>query len=159
MLTAFPSAELTGDEQSTVRLPEKMHGYGTERRCHQLDIQTAASLLWKSVAPEEIVLPLPDRKAREYTIEMFTKRNTIPTRELKQLQASEADLMRKQESGLQTNQAALEIIPTTQHILDNYAVLTIAEKSHPWKLVMTKTTVYRPPDSKLMVNIYPNLPK
>ena len=35
-----------------------MHGYGMERSCHLLDIQTAASLLWQPLAPEEIMLPL-----------------------------------------------------------------------------------------------------
>lgn len=49
---------LPGDEQYTVELPGKMHGYGMERSYEVLDIQTAASLLWQSVAPEEIILPL-----------------------------------------------------------------------------------------------------
>ena len=49
---------LPGDEQYTVELPGKMHGYGMERSYNQLDIQTAASLLWQSLAPEEIMLPL-----------------------------------------------------------------------------------------------------
>ena len=81
-----------------------------------------------------------------YTIEMFTKRNATLAREIKKLQESEAELMRKKESGSQANQAAMEIIPTTQHILDNYDVLTIAEKNRLWKLVMKKATVYRSPD-------------
>ena len=49
---------LPGDEQHTVKLSGKMHGYGMERNYHQLDIQTAASLLWQPLAPEEIMLPL-----------------------------------------------------------------------------------------------------
>lgn len=49
---------LPGDEQYTVELPGKMHGYGMERSYDMLDIQTAASLLWQSVTPEEIILPL-----------------------------------------------------------------------------------------------------
>ena len=49
--------------------------------------------------------------------------------------------------------------PTTQHILDNYDSLTIAEKNRLWKLVMPKATVYRSADNELTVNIYPNLPK
>jgi len=50
-------------------------------------------------------------------------------------------------------------IPTTQHILGNYPILTIEEKNGLWKLVMTKATVYRSPDGELTVNIYSNLPK
>ena len=49
---------MPGDEEITVNLPDKMSGYGMERKCDPLDIQTAASLLWQSVAPEEIMLPL-----------------------------------------------------------------------------------------------------
>ena len=49
---------LPGDEQYTVELPGKMHGYGMERSYNRLDIQTAASLLWQPLAPEEIMLPL-----------------------------------------------------------------------------------------------------
>ena len=49
---------LPGDEQYTVELPGKMHGYGMERSYHPLDIQAAASLLWQPLAPEEIMLPL-----------------------------------------------------------------------------------------------------
>lgn len=94
-----------------------------------------------------------------YTIDMFTKRNATLSREIKKLQESEAELMRKKESGSQANQAAREIIPTTQHILDNYDVLTIAEKNRLWKLVMKKATVYRTPDGELSVHIYPKLPK
>ena len=94
-----------------------------------------------------------------YTIDMFTKRNATLAREIKKLQESEAELMRKKESGSQANQAAMEIIPTTQHILDNYDVLTIAEKNRLWKLVMKKATVYRTPDGELSVHIYPKLPQ
>ena len=53
----------------------------------------------------------------------------------------------------------MEIIPTTQHILDNYDVLTIAEKNCLWKLVLKKAIVYRTPDGELSVHIYPKLPK
>ena len=34
----------------------------------------------------------------EYTVEMFTKRNDTLTREMRKLQASEADLLKKQSS-------------------------------------------------------------
>ena len=94
-----------------------------------------------------------------YTIDMFTKRNATLSREIKKLQESEAELMRKKESGSQASQAAMEIIPTAQHILDNYDVLTIAEKDRLWKLVMKKATVYRTPDGEMSVHIYPKLPK
>ena len=94
-----------------------------------------------------------------YTIDMFTKRNASLAKEIKQLQSAEADLLRQQGEGKQKKQATVQIIPTAQHILDNYDTLTIAEKNRLWKLVMQKATVYRSPDNELTVNIYPNLPK
>ena len=90
---------------------------------------------------------------------MFTKRNASLAKEIKQLQSAEADLLRQQGEGDQKKQSTAQIIPTTQHILDNYDTLTIAEKNRLWKLVMPKATVYRSPGNELTVNIYPNLPK
>ena len=49
---------MPGDDRFTVELQGKMHGYGMEQSYEVLDIQTAASLLWQNVAPEEIMLPL-----------------------------------------------------------------------------------------------------
>lgn len=94
-----------------------------------------------------------------YTIDMFTKRNASLAKEIKQLQLAEADLFRQQGEGSQKEQSAAQIIPTTQHILENYPRLNPAEKNRLWKLVMKKATVYRSQDGGLAVNIYPNLPK
>ena len=94
-----------------------------------------------------------------YTIDMFTKRNAALSKEIRSLQATEADLIRKQESGAKTNKAAIEIIPTTQHILDNYDKLTTEEKNRLWKLVLQKVTVFRTPEGELSVHIYPKLPR
>ena len=86
------------------------------------------------------------------------KRNASLAKEINQLQSAEADLLRQQGEGDQKKQPTAQIIPTTQHILDNYDTLTIAEKNRLWKLVMPKATVYRSPGNELTVNIYPNLP-
>ena len=94
-----------------------------------------------------------------YTIDMFTKRNTSLSKEIKQLQLAEADLMRQQSEQSQKEQQVAQIIPTTQHILESYPLLEIEEKNRLWKLVLKRVTVYRSPDDKLEVNIYPNLPK
>ena len=94
-----------------------------------------------------------------YTIDMFTKRNASLTKEINQLQSSEADLLRQQSESSQKKQETVQIIPTTQHILESYPILSPAEKNRLWKLVMKKATVYRSQDDKLTVNIYPNLPK
>ena len=94
-----------------------------------------------------------------YTIDMFTKRNASLTKEIKQLQMSEADLLRQQNEGDEKKKSTLQIIPTTQHILDNYHLLSIEEKNQLWKLVMKKVTVYRTQDDELMIHVYPNLPQ
>ena len=94
-----------------------------------------------------------------YTIDMFTKRNAALSREIKNLQEAEADLLQKKEAGAEANQAAMDIIPTAQHILDNYDILTTEEKNRLWKLVLKKATLYRTPAGELSVHIYPKLPK
>lgn len=94
-----------------------------------------------------------------YTIDMFQKRNAALSKEIARLQDAEEKLMRKRESGEQANQAAFDIIPATQHILDNYAILTTEEKNRLWKLVLKKVTAYRTPDGELSVHIYPKLPR
>ena len=91
--------------------------------------------------------------------DMFTKRNASLSREIKNLQEAEADLLQKKESGAEANQAAMDIIPTAQHILDNYDILTIEEKNRLWKLVLKKITIYRSPDDDITIRIHPNLPK
>ena len=94
-----------------------------------------------------------------YTIDMFTKRNASLAKELKQLQSAEADLLRQQGAGDQKKQSTARIIPTAQHILESYFLLTPSKKNRLWKLVMKKAAEDRSPDDKLTVNIYPNLLK
>ena len=94
-----------------------------------------------------------------YTIEMFTKRNAMLTKEIYQLQLSEKALLQQKDEGSQKAQATAQLIPTTQHILESYAILTTAEKNQLWKLVIKKATVYRTPEGEMSIHIYPNLPK
>lgn len=49
---------MPGDDEYTVDLHGKLQGYGMERKCDQLDIQTAACMLRMSPAPEEVMFPL-----------------------------------------------------------------------------------------------------
>ena len=49
---------MPGDEQHTVTLPGKMHGYTMARNCSPTDIQIAAELLQSKLASEEILWPL-----------------------------------------------------------------------------------------------------
>ena len=94
-----------------------------------------------------------------YSVEMFTKRNTSLVAEIRNLQSCEEELIQQQHAGNEKKKTTLQIIPTTQHILDNYDILTILEKNQLWKLVLKKVTVYRSQDDKLSIQLYPNLPK
>lgn len=53
----------------------------------------------------------------------------------------------------------MDLIPTIQHMLDNYDSLTVEEKNRLRKLILKKAAVYRAPDGELIVHIYPKLPK
>ena len=75
------------------------------------------------------------------------------------LHCSAGQLVQQQHAGNEKDKIIMQIIPTTQHILENYDILTILEKNQLWKLVLKKVTVYRSQDDALTVKIYPNLPK
>ena len=49
---------MPGDDNHTVDLHGKLQGYGMERKCDPLDIQTAGCLLRMMPVPEEIMFPL-----------------------------------------------------------------------------------------------------
>ena len=90
---------------------------------------------------------------------MFTKRNASLAKDIKQLQSAEADLLRQQGAGDQKKQSTARIIPTTQHILESYSILSLEEMNRLWKLVLKKVTIYRSPDDDITIRIHPNLPK
>ena len=94
-----------------------------------------------------------------YTIEMFTKRNLALENEIKQLRESEEDLLKQKSEGKQIEVAHTQIIPTAQHILESYSILSLEEKNRLWKLVLKKITIYRSPDDDITIRIHPNLPK
>lgn len=94
-----------------------------------------------------------------YSVEMFAKRNTVLSAEIQKLRSSEAELIQQQCAGAKKKKTSLQIIPATQHILDNYHLLSIEEKNQLWKLVIKKATVYRTQDDELMIHVYPNLPQ
>ena len=69
-------------------------------------------------------------------------------------------LERKQSEQETNNKAATEIIPATQHILDNYDVLNPEQKNELWKLVLRKVTMFRgETKGPLRIKLYPNLPQ
>ena len=93
-------------------------------------------------------------------MEMFTRRNAAIQKDIQKLEETKAELMEKQTELEEINRIALEIIPTTQSILDNYDILNPAQKNALWKLVLKKATMYRgETKGELRVKLYPNLPR
>ena len=90
---------------------------------------------------------------------MFSKRNASLAKEIKQLQTSEADLLRQQSAGDEKKRMSSQLIPTAQHILEHDSLLSAEEKNRLWKLVLKKATVYRTQDDEWMIHMYPNLPQ
>ena len=93
-----------------------------------------------------------------YTVDMFTKRNNVLNKEIQKLQSLENDLLKRRAANEQSEKNIAEIIPTTQHILENYEHLSISEKNSLWKIVLEKITVYRPQNGEFDIHIYPKLP-
>ena len=69
---------------------------------------------------------------------MFTKRNTSLAKEIKQLQIAKADLLWQQNEADEKEKITLQIIPTMQHIPNNYHLLSTEEKNQLRKSVMKK---------------------
>lgn len=93
-------------------------------------------------------------------MEMFTRRNAAIQKDIQKLEETKAELLQKQTEQEAINRTALEIIPTTQSILDNYDILNPAQKNALWKLVLKKATMYRgKTKGELRVKLYPNLPR
>ena len=74
-----------------------------------------------------------------YTVEMFSKRNASLAKEIKQLQTSEADLLRQQSEGDEKKRMSSQLIPTAQHILEHYSLLSVEEKN---RMTLTKSATF-----------------
>ncbi|MCD7735475.1 MAG: zinc ribbon domain-containing protein [Lachnospiraceae bacterium] len=94
-----------------------------------------------------------------YTVEMFTKRNEAIERDIRKLRKTKEELEKKMSEQCHIQNTEADIVPTTQHILDNYDGFTPAEKNELWKKVMEKITVYRAPNGETSLHIYPKLQK
>ena len=120
-------------------------------------LETVRGQLAGLLKQQENICEYPEKGI--YTVEMFNKRNTSLAQEIEKLQASEADLMDQLRDSDSQKKSALQIIPATQHILDNYQHFTTEEKNRLWKLVLKKNAVYRSQEDELTIHLYPNLPQ
>lgn len=100
------------------------------------------------------------REKKEYSERLFMRRNAALEAEIDKVESDIADLEMKIAERSETQSAQLNIIPTTQRILENYEQLTAKEKNDLWKEVLYQVT-YRKTEKKgkFDITIYPKLPK
>ena len=97
---------------------------------------------------------------KEYSERLFKKRNAALEIEIEKTESDIADLEMKIAERGEIQTAALNIIPTTQKILENYDQLTPGEKNNLWKEVLYQVT-FRKTEKKgdFNITIYPKLPR
>ena len=93
-----------------------------------------------------------------YTVQMFTKRNSVLQNDIDRIQSEIEDLknqiLMKEKDKIVQNQ----IIPTTQRLLDNYEQLTPREKNDLWKEVLCKIVYWKENrGGEFRITIYPKL--
>lgn len=93
-----------------------------------------------------------------YTVHMFAQRNEKLQEEIDKLTTAKQNLLeeiKKQES---KNKQSIDIIPKTQHLLDNYDILTPQEKNDLWKEVVHHIKLFAEPKAKdFHIKIYPKI--
>ncbi len=96
---------------------------------------------------------------KEYSDRLFKRRNDALEKEIDQVESDIADLELKLSERDETQSAQINIIPTTQKLLDNYDDLTPKEKNDLWKEVLSHVTFCKTEKKgKFEITIYPKLP-
>lgn len=145
---------------------EWLDGYiltiGTEIPIEDDGFETSLEMLNKRmeelIEQQDAICELHEKK--EYSDRLFARRNAALESEIEQVESDIADLEIKISERDETQSAQLNIIPTTQRILDNYDRLTPKEKNDLWKEILWKIT-YRKTEKKgkFDITIYPKLPQ
>jgi DNA invertase Pin-like site-specific DNA recombinase len=145
---------------------EWLNGYiltlGTELPVEDDGMETSLEMLHKRledlIDQQDTICDLHEKK--EYSDRLFARRNAALEAEIDKVEHDIADLERKIEERSETQSAQLNIIPTTQKLLDNYDTLTPGEKNTLWKEVISQVT-YRKTEKKgrFDITIYPKLPR
>ena len=107
---------------------------------------------------QDIICDLHEKK--EYSDRLFKRRNDAIEKEIDQIESDIRDLEIKIAEQEEEETVNLNIIPTTQRLLDNYDTLTPKEKNDLWKEVLHKVT-YKKTErkGKFEIVIYPKLSK
>ena len=154
------------EEAVVEAMREWLDGYiltlGTELPVEEDGLETALEMLNKRLEDlfeqQDTICDLHEKK--EYSDRLFKRRNDQIEKEIDQVESDIADLEMKIAERDETQSAQLNIIPTTQKLLDNYDDLTAKEKNDLWKEVLYQVT-YRKTEKKgkFDITIYPKLPR
>lgn len=154
------------EEAVVEAMREWLEGYiltlGTELPVEDDGLETALEMLNKRLEDlfeqQDSICDLHEKG--EYSDRLFKRRNDAIEKEIDQVESDIADLEMKISERSETQSAALNIIPTTQRLLDNYEQLSPKEKNDLWKEVLYQVT-YRKTEKKgrFDITIYPKLPR
>jgi hypothetical protein len=154
------------EEAVVEAMREWLEGYiitlGTELPIEDDGLETSLEMLNKRlddlIEQQDAICELHEKG--DYSDRLFKRRNAALEAEIEQVESDIADLEIKIAEQSETQSAALNIIPTTQKILDNYDQLTPGEKNALWKEVLYQVT-YRKTEKKgkFDVTIYPKIPR
>jgi chromosome segregation ATPase len=107
---------------------------------------------------QDAICELHEKK--EYSDRLFKRRNEQIEKEIDQIESDIRDLEIKIAEQHEEEEINLNIIPTTQKLLDNYDDLTPKEKNDLWKEVLHKITYQKTEKKgKFDIVIYPKLSK
>jgi DNA invertase Pin-like site-specific DNA recombinase len=147
-------------------MKEWLDGYilelGTELPVEDDGLETSLEMLNKRLEDlleqQDTICELHEKK--EYSDRLFARRNAALEKEIDQVEDDIADLELKIAEQSETQSAQINIIPTTQKLLENYDELTAKEKNDLWKEVLYQVT-YRKTEKKgrFDITIYPKLPR
>lgn len=154
------------EEAVVEAMREWLDGYiltlGTELPVEDDGLETSLEMLNKRLEDlfeqQDTICELHEKK--EYSDRLFKRRNAALEAEIEKVESDIADLEMKIAERSETQTAALNIIPTTQRILENYDQLTPKEKNDLWKEVLHKVA-FRKTEKKgrFDITIYPKLPR
>jgi DNA invertase Pin-like site-specific DNA recombinase len=154
------------EEAIVEAMREWLDGYiltlGTELPIEDDGLETSLEMLRNRLEDlfeqQDAICELHEKK--EYSDRLFARRNAALETEIDQVEHDIADLELKISERSETQSAQLNIIPTTQKLLDNYDTLTAKEKNDLWKEVLYKVT-YKKTEKKgrFDITIYPKLPR
>lgn len=152
------------EEAVVEAMKEWLDGYiltlGTELSIEDDGLETSLEVLKNRLEDlyeqQDSICELHEKK--EYSDKLFARRNAAIEAEIDKIESDIADLELKISERSAEQSAQLNIIPTTQRLLENYDQLTAKEKNDLWKEVLHQVT-YRKTEKKgaFSIVIYPKL--